>query len=508
VLLIAASNVAGLMLARNSARAHELAVQAALGASRARILSRTVAESLVLATFGAILGLVLAVGAMKILLLWVPQEGISALAVQLDTATLAFTALIVAAAGLLFGFIPAWYASQAMPFAVMRSAGRTTSRQRLRSTLVIAETALALVLIVAAGALLRSFTKLQHVNPGFTAKGVTTAALSFPRSQYSTAAKQNAFYRSVLDRLPRHSAIASSVPFQGGLDAGSFQVKGRPTDAVNEPHADRRSVSPDYFAVLGIPVRSGRVFTGDDREDTTLVAIIDEKVARAYWPGQDPVGQQLRQGDENPWVTIVGVVGHVSQETLTAQDERGAVYFPIYQGPRLPNALIVTHESADSVRAAVSAASPTQAPYDVRSLDTRVSESLADRLFVLRTMSFFALTALLLAALGLYGVIGYAVSQRTRELGIRFALGARTSAIVGMVVKDGLRLAIVGAAIGLAAAVALAKYFDAQLYQSSTLDPANIVSAALILLGVATVASLLPARRAASVDPLTALRCE
>jgi predicted permease len=508
VLLIAASNVAGLMLARNSARSHELAVQAALGASRARILSRTFAESLILAVLGTGIGLVLAMGAMKIMLTWLPEDQVSGLAAQLDAPTLAFTAVIVAVAGLLFGLIPAWFASQSLPYEAMRSGTRTTSRQRLRSTLVIAETALALVLIVAAAALLRSFTKLEQVNPGFIADGVTTAVVSFPPSQYPDATKQNAFYTGVLDRLPASSAIASSMPFQGGLNAGSLDIKGRPTDPVSSPHGDIRAVSPGFFELLKIPVRSGRVFTRDDRRDTPLVAVIDERMANQYWKGESPVGQQVRPGDKAPWFTIVGVVGHIAQEELTSMNARGTVYFALLQSRSTPTAAIATRGSIESIRAAVAAVDPSQAVYDVRNLADRVASTLAERRFVLRTMSFFALTALLLAALGLYGVIGYAVSQRTRELGIRFALGARTFSIIGMVVRDGLRLAAIGAAIGLASAVALAKYFDAQLYQSSTLDTPNIVSAAIILLGVSTVASLLPARRAASVDPLTALRCE
>lgn len=509
VLLIAASNVAGLMLARNSARSHELAVQAALGASRARILSRTFAESLVLAALGTTFGLALAMGAMKILLIWIPQGTFSGLAVQLDTYTLAFTAVIVATAGLLFGLVPAWYASKAMPYKAMSSAGRTTGRQRLRSTLVVAETALALVLIVAAAALLRSFTKLEQVNPGFSSTGVTTAFVAFPPNQYPPE-KQGAFFNSVLDRLPPSSTLASTIPFQqGGLDAGVFEIQGRPTENVTKPHADRRGVSTGFFELLKIPVRAGRIFTKDDRRDTQRVAVIDEELAKTYWKGENPVGQQIRANENTPWFTIIGVVGHIAQSELTSFNSRGTLYFSLEQSRLFtPAVAIATRGSVESIRTAIAAVDPALAVYDVQSLENRVAGSLADRRFILRVMSFFALTALLLAALGLYGVIGYAVSQRTRELGVRVALGARTFEIVRMVLQDGLRLAVIGVAIGLAAAAALATAFDSQLYESQTLDTPNVVAAVTILLAVAALASLLPARRAAAVDPILALRCE
>ena len=508
ILLIAASNVAGLMLARIQARAHELAIQAALGASRGRMMSRIFAESLILMALGTALGLPLAYLGMKILLQWVPQNALPGLAVRYDTFTLGFTAVIVALAGFLFGAVPAWMASGASPIGAMRSEGRTvTGRQRMRSVLVVAETALALVLMVAAGSLLRSFSALEQVQPGFEPGGVMTASVSFPAARYDSGEKQWAFYRSVLDRLPPKSAIASSVPFQGGLNAGSFEVRGVPANDGNGRHADVRFVSPGFFEALGIPVRNGRTFARSDTAESERVAVIDEKLAKQFWPGENPVGKQLRPAGLPEWFTIVGVVGHVRQAELASESPRGTLYYSLYQARlRMSMAVVASHAPADLIRSAVTSADPAESTFDVESLGARVADSLASRRFVLRVESCFAAVALFLAALGLYGVISYAVSQRTREVGIRMALGAPSQTIIRSVLGEGLRLAVIGTAIGLAAAAGLARAIESQLFRVRVFDTENIAVAIMILFVVAALASLLPARRAAAVDPITALR--
>ena len=510
ILLIATANVAGLMLASNAARSHQLAVRAALGAGRGRLLGQLAAESLLLATLGTAAGLALAVGGMRAVLLWAPKNAVPGLDARFDVFTLIFTAAVTAAASLFFGILPAWRASATPPIDAMKAGTRTASgRHRLRSGLVVGEAALALILVVAAGALLKSFLRLEAVSPGFDTRGVMTAAVSFPAAQYASAEKQIAFYRAVLGSLPAPSGFASSVPFQGGINSGSFEIQGRPAKAGVPLHTDVRSVSPGYFEALRIPLERGRFFTPTDQTGTQPVALIDENVARQYWPGADPTGQQLRPNGVPVWFTVIGVVGHVLQADLALDSGRGTIYYDLYQRPRpLPVGLVVIHGPVEAIRQAVAAANPAESIFDVQSLGARVDASLASRQFILRMMSFFAITALFLAALGLYGVISYSVSQRTREIGVRMALGARSTRVSGAVVADGLRLAAIGCALGLAAAAGLARTIQSQLYQVRVFDVQTVLTAVAILLAVAIAASFLPARRAASVDPIAALRCE
>ncbi len=510
ILLIATANVAGLMLARNAARLHELAVQVALGAGRGRLLSRLAAESLLLSLLGALAGLALAAGGMRAVLLWAPKDAVPGLDARFDVFTLAFTAAAIAAASIFFGILPAWLASATPPVDAMRAGTRTVSgRQRLRSCLVVGEAALAMVLIVAAGALLKSFLRLEAVSPGFDTRGVMTAAVSFPAAQYSSAEKQAAFYRAVLGSLPAPSAFASSVPFQGGINAGGFEIEGRPEDEGSPRHTDVRFVSPGYFEALHIPLRHGRFFASSDHAGAQGVAIIDENVARQYWPGGDPVGKLIRPNGASVWFNVIGVAGHVLQADLALDSGRGTIYYDLYQFPQpLPVSVMVTHARVEAIRQAVAAANPAESIFDVQSLRARVAGSLASRQFLLRMMSFFAATALFLAALGLYGVISYSVSQRTREIGVRMALGARSASVYGMVVAEGLRLAGAGCVLGLAGAAGLARMLESQLFHVQAFDVATVAAAVAILLAVAVAASFWPARRAAAIEPMAALRCE
>ncbi len=511
VLLIASSNIAGLILARNAARSHELAVQAALGANRGRLLSRVAAESLLLSAWGAAAGLALAYAGMKGLLHWVPSAELPpGLRARFDIYTLAFTVGTVAITGFLFGILPAWQSSGVSFGGAMNAGGRILpGRRRTRSVLVTLEAALALVLMVGAGALLQSFLRLQQVHPGFAARGVVSAGISFPVSRYGNFEKQIAFYHAVLQRLPPDSAIASDVPFSGGINSGAFQINGRASSDGPFTHSDVRLVSPGYFETLHIPLKRGRLFAASDRIGTERVAIIDENMARQFWPDQDPIGQQVRPAGLPNWYTIVGVVGHILQADLAFDSGRGTLYYALYQRPRsLPIASIVAHRPADAIRAAVASADPAEAIFDIKSLEDRVAGSLGARKFVLQMMIFFALTALFLSALGLYGVISYAVSQRRREIGVRVALGAHRAAVSRMIVGEGLRLASIGATLGLLIAAALARTIDGQLYQAKLFDIPSVPIAVAILLAVAIAASFLPARRAASTDPMSALRCE
>lgn len=510
ILLIASSNIAGLMIARNAARSHELAVQAALGASRARLLSRTFGESLLLALMGTALGIGFAFVGMKALLLMAPANAAPGLGTDLDLTTLAFTAAMSIASGIFFGVLPSWQASLAVPFGTMKGAGRTTARQRFRSTLVVVEAALALLLMIAAGALLRSFRNLERVDPGFDPRGVTTASFSFTPVQYPTIEKRRLFFRQMLEQLPAPSGVGMGIPFSFHQSSSAFKIEGGNRDVL--PHADMRMVSPGYVERLRIPLKRGRTFADTDHARSIPVAMIDETLAAQYWPNEDPIGKRIQPydpDDKAPWVTIIGVVGHVLQSDLAMDSGRGMVYYSAFQYPlAIPFSTVVTAASADAVRAAVAAVDPEQPLFDVQSLDGRVTASLGSRKFVLRMMTVFAAAALFLSAIGLFGVINYAVTQRTREIGIRMALGAQRSGVYGMILKDGLRLAFIGSVIGLAVAAALARTIESQLFQVRVFDSMTVAGTLLVLLAVTIGACFLPAMRAASVDPASALRSE
>jgi putative ABC transport system permease protein len=520
VLLIACSNIAGLMLARASGRAREAAVRAALGASRWDLIRQTLAESLLLALSGAGIGLGVAFGGVRALLLLAPQDAPVSLDVRLDATVLLFTTLVAVAAGVLFALAPAWQMSRMARYDALkdgrRSATTGAARQRLRSMLVAGEVALALLLLAGAGLLLRSLAALENVNPGFKPDGVVIAGVTLPRTQYADPAKQAAFYRAVVDslsNLPGVTAAAAGepIPFSGNNSA-SFQIEDKPTAPSDPgPHGDLSFVSPDYFTALRIPVRAGRVFTGQDSSSTMPVAVIDETLARQYWPGEDPVGKRIRQGRD--WATIVGVVGHVKAYDLSGEDVKGRYYFSLYQRP-IPLARFAIRSSADparlasGIRAAVQAVDPAQPVSAVRAMSDIVAASLAPRRFVVTLLGIFAGLALLMAALGLYGVIGYSVSQRTPEIGIRMALGARPAEVVGLVLKQGLRLTVIGAMAGLVGSLAMAAVLRGQLFHVSPFDPFTFLIAAAVLILASALASYLPALRAARVDPTVALRYE
>jgi predicted permease len=526
VLLIACSNSAGLMLARTSARAQEMAVRAALGASRQRLIRQTLTESLLLAFAGALLGLALAYGTTVLLLRLAPQDTVAGLDASLDTYVLLFTAAAALVSGIASGIAPAWQLARIDANGALKGGGRASTagpaRQRLRSTLVAAETALALMLLVAAGLLLRTFAQLENVNPGFNPRGVTTAELSLPRKQYPDGVKQAVFYRGVLERLAntkgvKDAAVGLGIPFsQYGEAGGSFAIEGR-TAAPGEatPHADRRYVTPGYFAALTIPLKQGRNFTEDDRMETQPVVVIDENLARQYWPGEDPIGKRIQPSSGEGSFTIVGIAGHVLGANLAADSGKGAVYFDLFQEKQaLPAAWIMAKTSGDpagmaaAIREAVRATDPNQPVHTFTTLDDLVSNSLAPRRFVMRLLGFFAVTALFMAGLGLYGVISYSVTLRTREIGIRIALGAKPGSVLLGVLSQGLRLTGIGVVIGLAGSLSINRLLTSQLFQVNAFDPLIFASMAAALLVAALLASYLPARRAVRVDPLSALRSE
>jgi predicted permease len=525
VLLIACSNIAGLMLARTTGRAREIAVRSALGAGRWVLMRQTLAESFVLAASGAVAGLALGYAGVRALLSLAPPEAAAGLVPRLDAPVLWFTAVAAALSALLFGLAPAWQIARVQPHSILKGSGRSgmsgRGRQRLRSTLVVCETALALMLLVGAGLFLRSLANLEVVNPGFQPRGVMTAILTLPESRYPKDERRIPFYRAVTERLAAAPGVTGAamgfpLPFSGGEASASFSILEKPTGPNDPgPHGDVRVVTPDYFKVLGIPLKQGRVFTDQDRPDTQRIAVIDENLARQYWPGANPIGQHIRGSwaSAGQWATIVGVVRHVHHSSLASDTGKGVYYYSMWQASA-PITMIAMRTGADparfasAIRAAVSAVDPSEPVHDLKTMQDLVENSLAPRRFVVRLLTFFAAAALLLAALGLYGVIGYSVAQRTQEIGIRVALGAGSGNVLGLVIGQGVRLALAGTAIGFASSVALAGWLRTQLFGIGAFDPLTLAITAAVLIGAAVLASYIPARRAMRINPVDALRWE
>jgi predicted permease len=523
VLLIACSNIAGLMLARASGRAREVAIRAALGATRWHLVRQMMAECLVLAVGGAMAGLALAYGGIQGIVALAPATVPIALDVRLDAAVLLFTAGAAMAAGLLFGIAPAWQMSRLDRYESLKEGGRAgtagRARQRVRAGLVMGEVAIALVLLAGAGLFLRSLASLENVNPGFQSEGVITGSVSLPTVRYSEDARQIAFYRAVLDKLAAipgvtNVAAALPVPFSNDGGSASFQIEGRPTAAGDPgPHGDIALATPGYFGALKIALRRGRVFSDQDSAGSQRVALVDETLAKQYWPNEDAIGQHIRNGSKLPWATIVGVVEHVKNSDLAGDQIKGRYYYAMYQQP-FRNATLVVRTQGDpgaaagAIRAAVSAVDPSEPISQLRSMSGIVAASLAPRRFVVSMLAIFAALALLMAIIGLYGVTSYSVAQRTQEIGIRMALGARRSEILGMVIGQGMWLTGGGVLVGLAAALALSRLLRSQLFQVSPFDPLTFGLTAVVLIAAELAACFIPAQRAMRVDPMEALRHE
>jgi putative ABC transport system permease protein len=524
VLLIACANIAGLMLARASARARELAVRSALGGTRWHLLRHILAESFVLALAGSTLGLCVAYGFVRSVEVFAPENIAGGLNIPFDLSMLLYTAAAGLLSAVLFGIAPAadfWRGntSEALKEGA-RSGTPGRDRSRLRSVLVTAEVALALVLSIGAGLLLRSLTRMQQVDPGLRPEGVMSAAVALPEARYRTPESVPVFFREVIQRLKTlpgatSAAAAYPLPFGPGYEGRAFQIGGRDArEGDPAMQANLRLVTPEFFATLGIPVKRGRVFTEQDAVNTERVAIIDETLARQYWPNEDPLGQRVTlQFQAGMQATIVGIVGHTRQSDLEPRSDQGVFYYPFYQQP-LAFATFIVQTGRDRavpasvMREAVNAIDPAQPIYDAKSMAERVSATLAGRRFTVALLGLFALIAVFLAALGLYGVINYGVTQRTQEIGIRVALGAGQAQVLGLIVGQGMRITLIGLCIGLLAAFWIAPWFPIQLFGVSTLDPVTFATMAMVLAAVALFASYVPARRAVKLDPVEACRYE
>jgi putative ABC transport system permease protein len=529
VLLIACVNVANLLLARAAARESEMAVRSALGAGRGRLVRQLLTESVLLGLLGGAVGLLLAVWGIEILVGMQPQ-GIPRLAdVGLDRTVLAFTGLLSLVTGLVFGLFPAVQATRTTLAGSLKDAGRgalgTRSGSRLRSALVVAEMALAVILLAGAGLLIRSFTRLTAVNPGFQVEQALTFELSLPDLRYENPPQQVTFFDQLLPRLrsiPGVQAAAGvmALPLSGSSFVLSFVVAGRPPlPPAQQPVMQVRVATAEYFSTLGIPLRRGRLFSADDRAGSTPVVVITEAAAKQHFQGEDPIGKKITLGwGRGPGTPraggeVVGIVGNVKAEGLDETDPP-QIYLPYAQWPVQGMAVVLktalpAASVADAVRREVYAVDPWLPVSNVRTLEEVLARSVSQPRFYMTLLAVFAGVALALAAIGIFGVLSYAVAQRTREIGIRMALGARDRAVVALIVRHALLLAVAGVAVGTFAAWILSKSMMAGLlFGTDPRDPATFSAVALTLTAVALLAAYVPARRATRVDPIVALRAE
>ena len=527
VLLIASANVANMLLARAAGRQKEISIRAALGAGRLRLVRQLLAESLLLAGLGGAAGLLLAVWGVYLLVAFGPAELPRAGEVVVDMRALGFTFAVSLLTGIIFGLAPALQASrpdinETLKEGVRGAAG-SAGHRRMRSLLVVSEIALSLVLLVGAGLLMRSFLKLQAVAPGFNPNNMLTMRVSLEGPSYEKAESRIAFYDQLLDKikaLPGVQSVGarSHIPLVPADNYANlaFAVEGRLSDPANRLTAYYNTVSPDLFRTMEIPVSKGRPFNEHDDQKAQKVIIINETLARRYFPGGDPIGKRISLKDENPkeedWATIVGMVKDTKPIAL---DEKPApeMYMPFAQRPARSMALIIrTTNKPESVAAAVrrnvQALDRNQLAYGLRTFEGVMSEAVAKPRFRASLLGVFAAVALILAMVGVYGVMSYAVTQRTREIGIRMALGAEPRDARKMVMRQGAKLAAAGVAIGSVAAAALTWLIEGLLFDLRAADPATFVAAPLLLAGAALLACYIPARRATKVDPMVALRCE
>jgi putative ABC transport system permease protein len=525
LLLIACGNVAHLVLARSSERRHEMAIRRALGASRGRLTWQLITESALLAAAGGALGLIVASWSLRALLALAPG-GVPRIGdVTIDLDAVLVTALISCAAAVIFGLTPAWQLSRRSTFAAMKEGGpgRSTDvrSDRIRNTLVAAEVAMATVLLIGAGLFVQSVISLLNVPLGFTMDHLLTARIALPRpndasrAAYLDPARRVAFYREAQRRIAavpgvERVAMSSQIPMGGFTPPLFVELDAPDTDRSLQPTMHNFQVSPSYFETMGIRILRGRAFNDADRAGAEEVAIVSEAAARTAWQGRNPVGQRLRLGPEFPWMTVVGVAGDVLNRRLT-ESPQPILYRPLDQSSDLAFALLVrtrveTANLGEQISREVRAVDAELPVYSVRTMTDLIGTAVAQRRFLMRLLVVFGAVATGLALLGIYGVMAYSVTQRTREIGIRMAVGARQVDVSRMVMRRGLALTSAGAIAGVIASLGLTQFVKSQLFGVQPTDPATMALALVVMTGVAAAAAYLPARRAASVDPIVALR--
>jgi predicted permease len=526
VLLIACANAANLMLTRAAARQREIAVRVALGAPRSRVVRQLLTESLLISCVGGGLGLGLAFAGVKALVSLLPANFPRAEDIHLSAPVFLFTLVISVGTGILFGLAPALQAARTDPKEGLHKGGRATmggaQQGRLRNALVISEVGLACVLLIGAGLMLRSFLNLLHLDPGFQTGHVVSAMLSLPRERYKTPES----YRRFTDDLPNDlrslpgvesAGVGSDIPWTGYDDNSGFAIEGKRPLPNEEPHGRYHNASPDYFSALGIPLLRGRFFTYADKLNTPLVLIINHAMAERYWPSEDALGKRITFEDhpkEKDWITIVGIVGDVKDEANSPSAEP-AYWWPYSQTPvGAPNLLLVVRSNSDpqlligAIRQQVARLDPALAVADIRTMDQVATASVATPRFAFLLVGLFGGLAIVLAAIGTYGVIAYSVSQRTAEFGLRMALGAQRFDVLRLVLVQAGKLVLAGTAAGILLALILAQGLKSLIYQVSPADPLTFVVIAISVVMIAVLAGYIPARKATRADPMIALRAE
>jgi predicted permease len=531
VLLIACANVANLLLARSNTRSREFAIRAALGAGRQRVLRQLLTESVLLALGAALLGLLLASWGTRLVLAAVPDTLPRSQEIGLDPYVLLFTLLVSILTGILFGLAPAFHSSRVNPQEFLKEGARGSGggRHRAEGVFVVVEVGLAVILLAGAGLMIQSIWRLWRVDTGFNPRNVLTTQVALSPTVMASPAGIRLAYSQLLERVAsipgvQSASITSLIPLSGDDSEISFWPGKGPQPPPDEtPSALFYIVTSDYLRVLGIPLKEGRFFTDHDTLASALVVVIDEVMAKHLFPGQDAVGKEFSLPILGP-VQIVGVAGHVKHWGLDADDKakiRDEMYFPF---PQIPDKFLTSGVAADltlalrttpeplsmvsAVRTQVAGPTEDQPIYEVETMEQIISDSLAERRFTMLLLTIFASIAVVLAAVGIYGVMSYAVSRRTHELGVRMALGATRREILRLVVREGMVLAVAGMAVGLGGALGLTRFLARLLYGVRPADPATLVAVAALLGGIALLACYIPAWRATRVDPTVALRYE
>jgi putative ABC transport system permease protein len=530
VLLIACANVANLLLARAAVRQKEITIRIALGASRLRLIRQFLTESILLAALGGAVGLLLSLWGVGLLRTFIPENISQAASITIDAKVLGFTLLVSLLTGLIFGLAPATQTSNFNLNETLKEGGRDSAAgsrgNRIRGVLVIAEVAVSLILLIGAGLLINSFMRLRQLDPGFRADNLLTMQIVLPELKYPDQARRSVFYTELVSRIEalpgvKSAALANWIPLVRQGDSIGISVEGQPDPAPGQgqrPSVVTRVVSPHYFQTMGIQLLQGRGFVEQDKADAPAVAIVSEAMARRFWPGQDPLGKRITPGpatstSPDDWITVVGVAKDVRQFELVA-DPKPQMYMSYVQaGFFAPRHLVVSTSVeplglAAAVRKTVWEIDKDQPVSNIRTMDEVLSESIARQRFSMLLLGIFAAVALVLAAVGIYGVMSYSVAQRTREIGIRMALGAQRSDVLKLTVGGGLKLVLIGVAIGLTVAFLLTRVMSSLLFGVSATDPTTFIIISLVLIGVALLASYIPARRATKIDPMVALRYE
>jgi predicted permease len=522
VLLIACFNVANLLLMRATGRGRELAIRTTLGAGQWRLVRQMLTEGVVLSLFGAVAGLAVGMAGVRALIAMSATQIPGQLSASLNLPVVAFTLALAVVTGLVFGLVPAISVIRGNTASLLKEDATRGSATRatgfLRASLLIGEVAGTLVLLVGAGLLIKSFANLQRVDPGFKGDNVLTAQIVLPTARYPNPPERRAFWLSLISKAQQIPGVAtvgltSNVPFNGNVGSGSYSIVGyTPGPGVPQPHARQEVVGAEYFKAMQIPLIEGRTFNDGDTADSPLVAVVDRYMADKYFKGKSAVGQEIRRGGpDSPVIRIIGVVGTINSIDLGLPVTKERIYRPVTQAPNFGMALVVKAtgeptQLVSAVRRAVSEINPEQPIFDVRTMEQWMSRSLEGRRTPMALLAIFAAVALVLAGIGIYGVLAYGVTQRVREFGIRQALGADQRSILSLVLSQGMLRTLIGVAIGLVASFMFTKVLQTLLFGVDAHDLSVFAGVSVLLLAVAALACYIPARRATRIDPMVALR--